>query len=118
MCRWIAGSGRPCRREKERYVKPLLTGDIFAAECLTEPRGGSDFFGATSTAEEQGDHFLHNGQKRFIVVPRRPTIFWSMLPALQREHRLEDCPLRRPGRRGARPRGEAIEEALRHFDMV
>jgi len=53
--------------QKERYVKPLLRGDIFAAECLTEPRGGSDFFGATSTAEDKGDHFLLNGQKRFIV---------------------------------------------------
>jgi len=53
--------------QKERYVKPLLKGDIFAAECLTEPRGGSDFFGATSTAEDKGDYFLLNGQKRFIV---------------------------------------------------
>ncbi len=53
--------------QKERYVKPLLRGDIFAAECLTEPRGGSDFFGATSTAQDQGDYFLLNGQKRFIV---------------------------------------------------
>src|SRR5450759_3541089 len=53
--------------QKERYVKPLLRGDIFAAECLTEPRGGSDFFGATSTAEDRGDYFLLNGQKRFIV---------------------------------------------------
>ena len=33
--------------QKERYVKPLLAGKLFAAECLTEPRGGSDFFGAT-----------------------------------------------------------------------
>jgi len=53
--------------QKERYVKPLLRGEIFAAECLTEPRGGSDFFGATATAEDRGDHFLLNGQKRFIV---------------------------------------------------
>jgi alkylation response protein AidB-like acyl-CoA dehydrogenase len=53
--------------QKERYVKPLLRGDLFAAECLTEPRGGSDFFGATSKAEDMGDHFLLNGQKRFIV---------------------------------------------------
>jgi len=53
--------------QKERYVKPLLGGEIFAAECLTEPRGGSDFFGATCTAEDKGDHFLLNGQKRFIV---------------------------------------------------
>lgn len=53
--------------QKERYVKPLLAGEIFAAECLTEPRGGSDFFGATASAEDKGDHFLLNGQKRFIV---------------------------------------------------
>ncbi|HDS16844.1 MAG TPA: acyl-CoA dehydrogenase [Proteobacteria bacterium] len=53
--------------QKEKYVRPLLQGKIFAAECLTEPRGGSDFFGATTTAKDMGDHFLVNGQKRFIV---------------------------------------------------
>jgi butyryl-CoA dehydrogenase len=53
--------------QKEKYVKPLLKGEMFAAECLTEPRGGSDFFGATTRAEERGDYFLLNGQKRFIV---------------------------------------------------
>jgi butyryl-CoA dehydrogenase len=53
--------------QKEKYVKPLLKGEMFAAECLTEPRGGSDFFGTTTVAEDKGDHFLINGQKRFIV---------------------------------------------------
>lgn len=53
--------------QKEKYVAPLLKGDLFAAECLTEPRGGSDFFGTTTTAEDKGDYFLVNGQKRFIV---------------------------------------------------
>ncbi len=53
--------------QKEKYVRPLLRGEIFAAECLTEPRGGSDFFGTTSIAEDRGDHYLLNGQKRFIV---------------------------------------------------
>jgi len=53
--------------QKEKYVKPLLRGDLFAAECLTEPRGGSDFFGATTKAEDKGDYYLLNGQKRFIV---------------------------------------------------
>jgi alkylation response protein AidB-like acyl-CoA dehydrogenase len=65
VCDAILIHGTPA--QKERYVKPLLKGDIFAAECLTEPRGGSDFFGATSTAKESGDCFLLNGQKRFIV---------------------------------------------------
>ncbi len=53
--------------QKEKYVKPLLAGEIFAAECLTEPRGGSDFFGTTTVAEDKGDYFVLNGQKRFIV---------------------------------------------------
>ena len=53
--------------QKEKYVTPLLKGEIFAAECLTEPRGGSDFFGTTTTAKDKGNYFLLNGQKRFIV---------------------------------------------------
>jgi len=53
--------------QKEKYVTPLLKGDIFAAECLTEPRGGSDFFGTSTIAENKGDYFIVNGQKRFIV---------------------------------------------------
>jgi butyryl-CoA dehydrogenase len=54
-------------QQREKYVKPLLQGEIFAAECLTEPRGGSDFFGTTTTAVRQGDDYILNGQKRFIV---------------------------------------------------
>jgi alkylation response protein AidB-like acyl-CoA dehydrogenase len=53
--------------QKEIYVKPVLKGEMFAAECLTEPRGGSDFFGTNTTAIDKGDHFVLNGQKRFIV---------------------------------------------------
>lgn len=53
--------------QKQRYVTPLLAGELFAAECLTEPRGGSDFFGTTTVAEDRGDHFVLRGQKRFIV---------------------------------------------------
>jgi alkylation response protein AidB-like acyl-CoA dehydrogenase len=65
VCDAIVLHGTDAQREK--YVKPLLRGEIFAAECLTEPRGGSDFFGTTTVAERRGDHFVLNGQKRFIV---------------------------------------------------
>lgn len=51
----------------ERYVKPLLAGEKFAAECLTEPRGGSDFFGATTAAKREDGGWLLTGSKRFIV---------------------------------------------------
>ena len=53
--------------QKEKYLKPYLKGKLVAAEALTEPRGGSDFFGATTQAVLNGDHFIVNGQKRFVV---------------------------------------------------
>lgn len=53
--------------QKQKFLKPMLEGKLVSAEALTEPRGGSDFFGATSKAEDKGDYFLVNGQKRFVV---------------------------------------------------
>lgn len=53
--------------QKQKYLKPMCKGKKFPAEALTEPRGGSDFFGATSTAIKEGDHYILNGEKRFIV---------------------------------------------------
>lgn len=53
--------------QKIKYLKPTLAGEMYCAEALTEPRGGSDFFGATTQAKKDGDHYILNGQKRFIV---------------------------------------------------
>ncbi|HRW13020.1 MAG TPA: acyl-CoA dehydrogenase family protein [Syntrophomonas sp.] len=53
--------------QKKKYLPPICKGDKYAAECLTEPRGGSDFFGATTIARKDGSDFILNGQKRFIV---------------------------------------------------
>lgn len=53
--------------QKEKYLKPYLEGKLVAAEALTEPRGGSDFFGAMTRAELKDDYFILNGMKRFVV---------------------------------------------------
>ena len=53
--------------QKEKYLKPLIAGTQWAGEALTEPRGGSDFFGATTVARKKGDHYYLTGQKRFVV---------------------------------------------------
>ncbi len=53
--------------QKQKYLIPICKGEKFAAECLTEPRGGSDFFGSTTIARRDGSDFILNGQKRFIV---------------------------------------------------
>jgi len=61
--------------QKERWLRPLLAGKLIAAEALTEPRGGSDFFGATTTATRDGDAYVLSGQKRFIVGAEGADIF-------------------------------------------
>ena len=53
--------------QKKRFLVPMLKGEIGVAEGLTEPRGGSDFFAATTKATRKGDVFYLNGQKRFVV---------------------------------------------------
>ena len=53
--------------QKERYLRPTLEGKLCCAEALTEPRGGSDFFGATTIARKDGGNYILNGQKRFVV---------------------------------------------------
>ncbi len=74
-CLWGVGADIVCEATtlfgseelKQEVVVPLLKGDVYAAEGLTEPRGGSDFFGATTTARKDGGDWVINGQKRFIV---------------------------------------------------
>ena len=61
--------------QKERFLRPILQGKMISAEALTEPRGGSDFFGATSRAVNKGDHFVVNGQKRFVVGATEADVF-------------------------------------------
>ena len=53
--------------QKARWLRPAVEGRMTVAEALTEPRGGSDFFGTTTTARREGDEYILNGQKRFIV---------------------------------------------------
>ena len=61
--------------QKSRFLKPILEGKLICAEALTEPRGGSDFFGATTRAVLEGDHFVINGQKRFVVGATEADVF-------------------------------------------
>ncbi len=53
--------------QKDRFLRPTLEGRLTCAEALTEPRGGSDFFGTTCQAERDGGDYVLTGQKRFVV---------------------------------------------------
>jgi len=50
---------------KQRYLQPLLTGEIMSAYSMTEPRGGSDPTGFTTSAVRDGNDCVINGEKWF-----------------------------------------------------
>ncbi|MDW7967119.1 MAG: acyl-CoA dehydrogenase family protein [Thermoanaerobaculum sp.] len=62
-------------QQKQRYLVPMLRGELAVAEALTEPRGGSDFFAATTVARRHGDAFVLDGQKRFVVGAEGADLF-------------------------------------------
>ncbi len=51
----------------DRYARPTLAGDLVGSLAVTEPGGGSDVAGITTTAVRDGDHYVINGSKTFIT---------------------------------------------------
>ncbi|MBN1341021.1 MAG: acyl-CoA dehydrogenase family protein [Bacteroidales bacterium] len=52
---------------KEKYLKPLGTGEKIGAFLLSEPEAGSDASMQRTLAEEKDDHYLVNGTKNWIT---------------------------------------------------
>lgn len=53
--------------QKQKYLVPVCTGESFGAFGLTEPNAGSDAGGTQTTAKEDGDDYVINGNKAFIT---------------------------------------------------
>ena len=53
--------------QKERFLKPLASGNIIGAFAMTEPQAGSDPVRQETTAVRGGDYYILNGTKRFIT---------------------------------------------------
>ena len=52
--------------QKHKYLPGCVSGDIITAIAMTEPNTGSDLAAIKTTAVEQGDEIVLNGQKTFI----------------------------------------------------
>ena len=52
--------------QKEKYLKPLTTGEHIGAFGLTAPTAGSDAGSVQPRAEQRGDKYILNGTKIFI----------------------------------------------------
>ncbi len=53
--------------QKAKYLPALCRGDSFGTCAITEPTGGSDLLGMTSTARPTADGYVLNGRKCFIT---------------------------------------------------
>eukprot|EP00127_Corallochytrium_limacisporum_P001592 Clim_evm3s68 gene=Clim_evmTU3s68 len=53
--------------QKQKYLTPFASGEKTGCFALSEPGNGSDAGAASTTARDEGDHFLLNGSKAWIT---------------------------------------------------
>jgi alkylation response protein AidB-like acyl-CoA dehydrogenase len=61
--------------QKEKYLKPLASGSMIGAFCLSEPEAGSDATSQRTTAEDKGDHYILNGTKNWITNGNSASVY-------------------------------------------
>ena len=64
--------------QKEKYLRPLLEGDLLGAFALTEPNAGTDASAQETRAELDGDEYVLNGSKIFITNAGAADVFVIM----------------------------------------
>jgi len=52
---------------KQKVVPACLKGEKVACLCITEPTGGSDVANLRTSAKLEGDHYILNGEKKWIT---------------------------------------------------
>jgi alkylation response protein AidB-like acyl-CoA dehydrogenase len=53
--------------QKQKYLKPLASGEVIGAWGLTEPGAGSDAGAQRTSAKKEGSYWVLNGTKNFIT---------------------------------------------------
>jgi alkylation response protein AidB-like acyl-CoA dehydrogenase len=53
--------------QKEKYLKPLASGEKLGAYSLSEPQSGSDASNLRTTAKKDGDQYVLNGTKNWVT---------------------------------------------------
>lgn len=61
--------------QKEKYLKPLASGELLGAFALSEPEAGSDATSQHTTAIDKGDHYVLNGTKNWITNGSSASIY-------------------------------------------
>jgi acyl-CoA dehydrogenase len=88
--------------QKRKYLPGCVSGDIITAVAMTEPNAGSDLAKIKTTAAEDGDQIVLNGQKTFISngINCDLLIVAARDPAVKQEHQAVDLYLVEAGTPG------------------
>ncbi|MDD2814441.1 MAG: acyl-CoA dehydrogenase [Thiotrichaceae bacterium] len=60
--------------QKTQFLKPLATGEMLGAFCLTEPQAGSDAADLRTKAVREGDEYVLNGVKQFVTSGKNANV--------------------------------------------
>ena len=114
---------------KDRFLQPLLDGEIFSCFSMTEPHAGSDPQEFTLSAELDGDEWVINGEKWFASNAKYAEFIILMAitepdgPPYQRQSMLivpTDTPgveiIRGVGHGGGDTHGDGVHAYMRYVD--
>ena len=61
--------------QKEKYLRPLATGQKIGGFCLSEPESGSDATKQKTSAIDKGDYYVLNGVKNWITNGKKAELY-------------------------------------------
>lgn len=60
---------------KQKYLPRMAAGETIGSYCVTEPQAGTDVASLTTTAVEDGDHYIINGTKTYVTNAKYAGVF-------------------------------------------
>ena len=87
--------------QNEKYLRPMASGELLSAFCLTEPQSGSDAAAVRTRAERRRGAYVINGVKQFITSGKNADValVFAVTDAAQGKHGIS-CFLVETGRPG------------------
>ena len=74
--------------QKQRFLRPVASGQAIGAYSLTEPMSGSDAATMRSRAVRDGDHYVLNGRKSWVSsAPKADYVLVFMMTEPEKKHR-------------------------------
>ncbi len=64
--------------QKQRFLHPILRGEVICWQLFTEPNVGSDLASLQTQAVRDGDDFIITGQKVFVGDSFQPDWLWAL----------------------------------------